>query len=298
MRFAIWPNTRQPWDDVLATARHAEQTGWDGVWLADHLHPMGDPGGPMLECLSLLAALAVTVPRVRIGSLVCGNTYRHPAVLTKQAATIDVLSGGRLVFGLGAGWQEDEHVSYGIPLPPVKERLDRFEEACRMVKELTTQDRSTFEGDHYRLSDAPLEPKPVQRPLPLLVGGGGEQRTLRIAARYADEWNCWGTPESMAHKLAVLDGRCAEIGRDPSTIARSTQALVVMSDDAAVLAEARASEAPGPPRIVGTPDEIAETIAAYAEIGIDEFILPDFNLAPAGPDRWAFMNRFLETVRT
>ena len=135
MRLSIWPNAAATWESLLATATHAEQTGWDGVWMADHFMPAsGDPQGPINEALAYVAGLAAAVPRLRLGTLVCGNTYRHPAVLAKQAATIDNISGGRLILGLGAGWQEREHAAYGIPFHTVKERLDRFEEACQLVQ--------------------------------------------------------------------------------------------------------------------------------------------------------------------
>ena len=213
MRLSIWPASAATWDVAVATATHAERTGWDGVWIADHFMPgMGDAQGPINEALAYIAALAAVVPRLRLGTLVCGNTYRHPAVLTKQAATIDNISGGRLVLGLGAGWQEREHTAYGIPFFTVKQRLDMFEEACQVVKALTTEDLADFEGHYYQLHDTPLRPRPIQRPLPLLVGGGGEKRTLRIAAQYADEWNCWGTPDMLSHKMAVLDRHCEDVG--------------------------------------------------------------------------------------
>ena len=235
MQFAVWPGTQQAWSDILEVARHAELTGWDRVYVADHfMSNDDDASGPMLECWAVVTALAAAVPRVGIGTLVCGNTYRHPAVLAKQASSADVVSGGRIVLGLGAGWQQNEHDRYGIELPPVRERLDRFAEACAIVRSLTTQERTTFHGEHYALTDAPLEPKPVG-PLPLLVGGGGEKRTLRIAAEHAQEWNAWSTPDVFAHKSAVLDRHCADVGRDPAEIRRSTQALLFLSDDEAWL---------------------------------------------------------------
>ena len=283
MRFSVWPNPQQPWQDILDVGRHAESTGWDGIWFADHFMPMADvePGkpalDPTLECWAVLAALAVAVPRVRIGSLVCGNTYRHPAVLAKQAAAVDVISGGRLVLGLGAGWQENEHEAYGIEFSTVKGRLDRLEEACQVVRSLLSEERTTFEGEHYRLGEAPAEPKPVQQPLPLLIGGGGEQRTLRIAARYADEWNVWGTPDVLRQKIGVLEQRCAEIGRDATEIRRSAQGLLFLSTDESFVAKMRERDL-GRASIVGTPAEVQEIVGAYVEAGVDELIIPDFTL--------------------
>jgi F420-dependent oxidoreductase-like protein len=296
LRLSIWPNAAQPWEGVLATARHAEDTGWDGVWVADHFMPsIGDDGGPTNEVWAFLAGLATATERVRIGPLVCGNTYRHPAVLAKQAASVDVMSGGRLVLGLGAGWQENEHAAYGIGLPPVKERLDRLEEACEVVKLLTTQERSDFSGRHYSLADAPLSPKPLQDPLPLLVGGGGEKRTMRIAARFADEWNVWGTPETMAHKCRVLDRHCEDLGRDPSTIRRSCQALVFLSDDESFLESMRQAEMPMA-TMIGTPSEVTDILGAYLDAGVDELIVPDFTLPPPGEQRWEVMGRLQEAA--
>jgi F420-dependent oxidoreductase-like protein len=294
MRFSFWPNAAQTWPDILASALHAEQTGWDGVWVADHFLPsIGPDDGPTHECWALLAALAVSVPRVRIGSLVTGNTYRHPAILANQAASVDLISGGRLVLGLGAGWQENEHVAYGIPLPSPRPRLDMLEEACVIVKGLTTQPRTDFDGEYFELENAPLEPKPMQRPLPLLVGGGGEKRTMRIAARYADEWNVWGSAELLAHKGTVLEKHCEDLGRDPKEIRRSCQALLFMSDDDDFLTRMREADIPRP-TVIGTPAEVTEMLGAYKEAGVDEFIVPDFTLPPVGEKRWELMDRFID----
>ncbi|MDZ7733724.1 MAG: TIGR03560 family F420-dependent LLM class oxidoreductase [Acidimicrobiia bacterium] len=193
MRFSYWANSEQPWASILETAQHVEAAGWDGIYVADHfMSGFGDETAPHLECWSMLAGLAAAVPRLRLGPLVTSNTYRHPAVLANIASTVDAISGGRVVLGLGAGWQENEHRAYGIDLPPVGERFDRLEEACEIVTRLLRDERTTFEGEHYTLRDAPLAPKPTD--MPLLIGGGGEKRTLRIAARYADEWNVWEAP--------------------------------------------------------------------------------------------------------
>ncbi|MET0627343.1 MAG: TIGR03560 family F420-dependent LLM class oxidoreductase [Acidimicrobiia bacterium] len=298
MQLSIWPNTGNSWEVVHALASHAEATGWDGVWIADHFMPaFGGPNDPTNECFALVAALAAAVPRVRIGTLVCGNTYRNPAVLAKQAATVDVISGGRFVLGLGAGWQESEHTAYGIPFPTVTQRLDMLDEACQIVKALTTSEVTSFDGRHYQLHDAPLSPKPIQEPMPLLVGGAGERRTLRIAAQYADEWNCWGTPEVLAHKNAVLDRYCSEIGRDPSTIKRSTQALVHLSEDTRVLDEL--GGAPQTlPVLIGTSEELADRFREYAAAGVDEFVVSDRSLGDDVGARIDTMDRIVAVART
>ena len=293
MRFSFWPTTGQAWSEILDVSLYAERTGWDGIWVADHFMPLaGNLDDPMHECWSVLAALAAVVPRVRVGALVAGNTYRHPAVLAKQAVTIDHVSNGRLVLGIGAGWQENEH-AYGIELPSVKDRLDRLEEACKVITGLLNQDRTTFDGTYYHLTDAPLSPKAATGKLPLLVGGGGEKRTMRIAAQYADEWNVWGDPALLAAKGAVLDRHCEDLGRDPSTIKRSANALLFLSEDESSSREpGRARDVPS---IIGTPAEVVEIAAAYQAQRVDELIIPDFNLRDPSRKRET-MDLFMEQV--
>ncbi|PFG72834.1 TIGR03560 family F420-dependent LLM class oxidoreductase [Tepidiforma thermophila] len=296
MKFAVWPSMNDPWAETLAIARHAEATGWDGVYYADHFMPNDtDLSAPVGECWTTLAALAAAVPRIRIGPLVTGNTYRHPAVLAKMAATVDIISGGRLVLGLGAGWQENEHRAYGIEFSTVGGRLSRLEEACHIITSLFANRRTTFAGRYYQLTDAPLEPKPVQSPVPLLIGGGGEQRTLRIAARYANEWNVWGTPEVLARKGQILDRYCEELGRDPRTIRRSAQALLVMTDDRSLIERVRAS---GRPVLGGTGPELRALVEQYAEAGVNELIIPGFSIGRTLEEKLATLDRFNEQVIT
>jgi alkanesulfonate monooxygenase SsuD/methylene tetrahydromethanopterin reductase-like flavin-dependent oxidoreductase (luciferase family) len=297
MRFSVWPNLQQPVDDVVAIARHAEATGWDGVWVADHF--MGDGGAfgpvetPTLEATAVLGALAVATERVRIGSLVLGSTYRHPAVVANWAATVDHLSGGRLVLGLGAGWQLNEHDQYGIELPDVGDRVGRFEEVCSVVRRLLTEERTTLEGRWFQLRDAVCEPKPVG-PLPFLVGGKGD-RMLGIAGRHADEWNMWALPEVHAERAAVLDRACEAAGRDPGDVRRSTQALVVLTDDEA--AATRFVEAVAPrAAFAGTAERFAELVGAWAEVGVDEVIVPDFAMGSADRTRDA-LDAIIEVLR-
>jgi F420-dependent oxidoreductase-like protein len=293
MRFSFWPGPNNSWEDVLFLSQHAERTGWDRIWFADHFMPnAADVSGPTLECWTVLTALAALVPRVRIGPLVVGNTYRHPAVLAKMAANVDIISGGRLVLGLGAGWQENEHAAYGIPFYTVGQRLRRLEEACELITRLLSEPRTTFEGRYYQLTEAPLEPKPIQRPVPILIGGGGEQMTLRIAARYANEWNTWGSPGHLAQKIGVLEQRCEEIGRDPREIERSANALLVLTEDKAVLERVKGS---GRPVIGGGVGEVTEIIGAYREAGVDEVIIPDFNLG-SRERKVEAMDRFITEV--
>ncbi len=295
MRFSVWPAPTQGFAEVQQIAHHAEATGWDGLWYADHFMPDGDDtSAPWPESWTTLAALAASVPRVRLGTLVSGNTYRHPAVLAKMAATVDHISGGRAVLGLGAGWQENEHRQYGVPFYTVPERLARLDEACQVIKRLYAETSASFDGKHYQLEAASLEPKPLQDPLPLLVGGGGEKVTLRITAKWADEWNVWGDVEKLRQKMAILDRHCEEVGRDPAAIQRSAVALLFLSDDADFVANMRGRDI-GRPTIVGNADEVREIVAAYREAGVDELIVPDFTLGPM-PAKLATLDRFIEEV--
>lgn len=295
MRFSYWANSEQPMEQILASARHAEATDWDGFWFADHFFSSyGDPLAAWRECWTTLTAVAATVPRLRIGSLVSSNTYRHPALTAKIATTLDEVSAGRVVLGVGAGWQENEHRAYGLHFGTAGERLDRLEEACEVLVSLLREQRTTFSGKHYELADAPMEPKGAHGAIPLLIGGGGERRTLRIVARFANEWNIWGTPDTLAAKSALLDQRCEEIGRDPSTIARSAVALLFLNDDEAALAPLREMTLPRPALVV-TPTQLVEYVAAYREAGVGELIVPDFNL-PDPNQRHEIMDQFQRAV--
>jgi alkanesulfonate monooxygenase SsuD/methylene tetrahydromethanopterin reductase-like flavin-dependent oxidoreductase (luciferase family) len=276
MRFSFWISTQHTWDETLDLAVHAEATGWDGLWVADHFMPNDDTAldQPMHEALGLLGALAAAVPRVRLGSLVLGNTYRHPAVVAKTAATIDQISGGRFVLGVGAGWQQNEHERYGIALGGVKERIDWFEEACEVMVSLRDNPRTTVAGERYQLTDAPMEPK-ATGPLPLLIGASGQQRMARIVARYADEWNTWSTPSLWKEKRVGFDRALDEAGRDRAGLYRSTQALVFLGPDGAKTADDFAAIRPA---IGGTSDQLVATIGEWAEAGLDELIIPSFTL--------------------
>jgi len=297
MRFSLWANLNQPWADVVDGARHAEDTGWDGVYVADHF--MGDADGPFpvdipnLEATAALAGLAALTERVRLASLVLGITYRHPAVLANWAITTDHISDGRLLLGVGAGWQENEHEQYGIPLGPPGERIARFDEAVRVLRGLLHEPTTTAEGEHYTVREAIAEPKPVQDHLPLLIGAKGD-RMLGLVARHADEWNMWSAPDELAERRAVLDRHCADIGRDPSEIRTSTQALFFVLDDDAKADDLAARVAPRP-AAAGTPERIADTVAAWREAGADEVIVPDFTLG-TGQRRADALDTLMEHV--
>lgn len=298
MRFSVWPSFERPWDELVAFARHVEQQGWDGLWYADHYMPNTPDGAPAdgyaLECWSVLAGLAAAVPRLRLGSLVSPTTVHHPALLANRAATIDQMSGGRLVLGIGAGWQVNEHAAYGFELFEPKDRVDRFAEAIEIVRRLLRDERTTLEGRHFRVVDAPCDPKPVQDPLPILVGTGSP-RMMRLTARFADEWNTWGTPAGVRDRMAALDAACEAEGRDPATVARCAQALVFLSDDESFLEKVRAN-APADRSIIGTPAQLAEVVADYAAAGLDELIVPDFTMGSTPETRRDAFDRFLAEV--
>jgi F420-dependent oxidoreductase-like protein len=234
MRYGLKLSQNATIDRLRAVWRVADEAGFDHCWCMDHLATLGArEDGPIFEAWTLLAGMAVATSRTRIGCMVTGNTYRHPAVLAKAAVTVDHLSGGRLEFGLGAGWAENEHTMLGLPFGTRVDRANRLEEACQVIQSLWTEQRTSFDGEHYKLTGAIAEPKPVQQPHPpIWIGGSGRQRTLRITARYADVWNAaGGSPEEVAEVSAVLDRRCAEIGRDPAQVRRSVQVRVAAAND-------------------------------------------------------------------
>jgi probable F420-dependent oxidoreductase len=297
MRFAVWPNAAQPWSDIVEVARHAEATGWDGVYIADHF--MGDnerAGGtvsPTFEATALLAALAEATDRVRLGSLVFGITYRHPAVLANWAKTVDHISSGRLLLGVGAGWQLNEHEQYGIELGPPKVRIDRFVEALDVLTGLLRSPVANVRGSYYTLTDAVMEPKPVQDPLPILIGGKGD-RMMRVVARYADEWNMWSDPATFKERSGALDAACAAVGRDPAAIARSTQALFFIGDDLAKI-EGLIERVKPRPAIGGPAERLAEAVQAWQDVGVDEVIVPDFTLGK-GAQKLEALDLIIEQV--
>lgn len=295
MRFSFWPTPSLPYSETLNLVSHAEKTGWDGIWLADHFMPNAeDTSTPWPEAWTTLSALGAVVPRVRLGTLVTGNTYRHPAVLAKMAATVDHICNGRVVLGIGSGWQENEHQQYGIEFDTVSGRLARLDEACQVIQALFTETKANFSGEYYSLDNASLEPKPVQSPLPLLIGGGGEKVTLKITARYANEWNVWGDPAILRHKMSILDQHCADLGRDPGEIHRTAVALLFMSDDTEFLEKMRNANI-GQPHNIGTPEELRGIVADYEAAGVGELIVPDFTMGTT-EQKIATMDRFIQEV--
>lgn len=224
MRFGLdVAQQRMPWDEIVSRVRFAEDLGFDGAWGFDHFQPMyGEGPGETFEGMTTLAALAGSTSRIRLGLLVTGVTYRHPSVLAAQALTIDHASHGRLELSLGAAWFDVEHHALGIPFPPTAERFDLLEDALEIVTRLFSGERVSYDGRIVSLSDAQLRPLPVQQPHPpLWVGGNGPRRTLPIAARYADVWHGFGTPNSLREPMDRLDRLAEEAGRDPRSIQRA-----------------------------------------------------------------------------
>jgi len=299
MRFSVWPSFLRPWAEVVETARRVEAQGWDGLWFADHYMadtPDGSaPTGPGLECWSTLAALAAAVPRLALGSLVSPSTVHHPAVLANRIATVDEVSGGRVVAGIGAGWQVNEHRAYGIDLPPPGPRVDRFAEFVQVLRGLLRDERTTFAGRYFTVTDAPCEPKGAERPIPIMVGTGSP-RMLQITAQWADAWNVWGTPERYLDRSRALDAACEAIGRDPATVRRTAQGLFFLVEDRAT-ADLIRSRAPADRAVIGGPAELLDRVGAYAEAGLDELIVSDFTLGRSPQERRdAYDRLFAEVV--
>ena len=298
MKFSVWPNSSRPWDEVRSLVTRLESQGWDGIWYADHYMPNTDDGttvgGDFHECFTMLTALAAVTSRVRLGSLVSPTTVHHPAVLANRAASIDRISAGRFVLGLGAGWQVNEHRAYGIELFDAKDRVDRFEEAIEIIVKLLSKDRVTFAGRHFSITDAPCEPKPVQTPLPILVGTGGP-RMLKLTARWASEWNTWGSPESAGAVLKNLERACESVGRDPATVHKTVQALVFLVDDEKKGDDIRAAM-PADRTVVGTVTQLQDVVSRYHEAGFDEVCVPDFTVGATAKERSDTLARYFDEV--
>src|SRR5256714_2439915 len=222
-------------DHVVEQARAAEAAGFDLVTVMDHFYQIrgvGPETAPMMEAYTTLSALATKTSRVKLGTLVTGVTYRNPALLAKQVTTLDVISKGRAILGIGAAWNESEHMGYGIEFPPIGQRMDRLDEALTIAKLMFTEERPSFSGKHYRIDRALNSPRPIQAGGPeILVGGGGERRTLRIVARHADMSHWWGSLDELKHKSEGLDRHCEAEGRDPSTIQRTIGSPVVLVEN-------------------------------------------------------------------
>jgi F420-dependent oxidoreductase-like protein len=282
LRFSV--QTPVEGTSFAALARHwqrAEALGYDAAWLDDHFYGVATPRSvDSLECWTLMAALARETSRLRFGTLVLCNSYRHPPLLAKMAATLDQVSDGRLEFGLGAGWYEGEYVAYGYPFPAIGTRLAQLEEALQICVAMWTEERASFTGRHYRVEEAWCNPKPVQRPRPpIMIGGGGERVLLRLVAQYADCWNFGGSAADFRHKLAVLERHCAAVGRDPASIEKSWFGNILIEPDQTRLDARLAKRAArghddgyGLNAIVGTPEQIVARLREYIALGVTHFI--------------------------
>jgi F420-dependent oxidoreductase-like protein len=285
LRFGVHAGQQHAtFEEYAEVWRLAEEAGLDWASVFDHFLPIqSDPTGPCFEGFTLLAAMAAHTSRLRCGVIVTGVTYRNPAILAKMATTIDHVSGGRMELGLGAAWYEDEHRQYGVPFPRIGERMDMLDDACRIVRALWTQERATVEGKHFSVRDALAEPKPIQDPMPLLIGGSGEKRTLRIVAEHATGWNTFhGDVSEYQHKLDVLGRHCADVGRDPAEIRKQVVLRAILGATEAE-AQDRAREradaagvdvvAMTEGMIVGTAEQCAERLEPHRALGVRDFLL-------------------------
>jgi F420-dependent oxidoreductase-like protein len=270
---------------IAGIAETAERSGFDSVWVMDHFYQIGMVGpetDPMLEAYTLLGGLAARTSKASLGTMVTGVTYRNPALLAKEVTTLDIVSSGRAILGVGAAWNDSEHRGFGFEFPPVKERMDRLEEALQICRGMFTQERATFDGRYYRVTDALNNPRPI-RPdgIPILIGGGGEKRTLRLVAQYADACNFFGHLDEIRHKVQVLERHCEDVGRDPAEITKTRLGGLVIANTSsdAVTKGAWVREQRGIPQeryddyfVAGGPDEVLEQVHAYLEAGLDGLI--------------------------
>lgn len=274
-------------DRLVEIARTAERSGFDSLFVMDHLHQIPGVGPPtnwMLEGNTILAALAARTERLNLGLLVGGVTYRNPALHAKITTTLDVVSGGRAIHSLGAAWFEDEHRAYGFAFPPLRERFERLEEALRIARLMFTEEAPSFQGRHYRIESVLNNPRPLRGDVPILVGGSGERKTLRLVARYADACNLFGDAARVRHLLGVLADHCDAVGRDPAEITKTrlgTLAIAPTHEAAAAAFAAWTDRASLPEErrrmlaTVGDPDEVAEQAQALLDAGLEGLI---FNL--------------------
>ncbi|MFZ4812027.1 MAG: LLM class flavin-dependent oxidoreductase [Ilumatobacteraceae bacterium] len=285
MDISLWPSNERPWDELLGLAQWAEASGLHSLWYADHFMPNTPDDAPSdglaLECWTVLAAVGALVPRITLTSMVSPVTIHHPVVLAKRVATVDHITGGRAVLGIGAGWQVNEHTTYGFELPAPGERVTRFERAITTIHDLLH-------------GAGPFSPRPAS--LPILVGTGAP-RMLRITAKWADIWNVWGDPDTVAERTATFLQACDAVERDPSEVRRCAQALVFLTDSDEARDRLRAN-APAGRSLVGGASELVDLIGRYAEQGVDELAIPDFTLGRTADDRAATLQRLRDEVLT
>ncbi len=282
-------------NEVLDLAKMADDDGWYCFWYADHyMENTGDESmkpGPVHECWTVLPAVAAVTQRVRLGPLVSPTSVHHPALLANRAGTLDQLSNGRFVLGLGAGWQINEHAAYGIELEAPGTRVSRFEESIQIIKSLLANDHTTFKGNFYEFTDAPCEPKPLQSPLPIAVGTGSP-RMLKITARHATDWNTWGAPELAAERHADFVGACESVGVDATAKHTSVQAMFFLDGDVAKIAASPVASR----SLAGSNEQIIDALSQYAAIGFREVIVPDFTLGGTAEERLDAYARFRDDI--
>jgi len=257
VRFGIVTDQNLPWAVLVERWRLFESLGFESAWDCDHFIQPSRPTGPYFEAWTLLAGLAAVTSRIRIGVLVSSNTFRHPALLAKEAMTVDHISNGRLDVGFGAGWYEPEHPMFGLDFPEPRERVERFKEAVQILDATMRNDTTSYEGTFYQLKEATMRPRPVQQPRPPFVLAASKPKMLRIVAEYADTWNSFGTVEEMRARNATLDAHCQAIGRDPKTIVRSLYGWAAMMPS-------------DPWQSVGA---FQDMVGRYAEAGVNEFLI-------------------------
>jgi F420-dependent oxidoreductase-like protein len=269
------------WNTAVDIALLAEELGFHSIWLYDHFHNVPRPAHEaVFECWTTMAAISQRTSRIRLGQMVGCNSYRSPALLAKITSTIDVISGGRLDWGIGAGWYENEYRGYGFEFPKPKDRIGMLKESVEIVKSMWTNVETTYDGKYYKLVRANCDPKPLQQPRPpIWIGGGGEQLTLRVVAEHADCSNFGGKPEEWARKREILKGHCAAVGRDeaeirktwsPEIFIRSTEKEVMAREKGGLWGEPVESWRAG--NLVGTPEQVSEKIATYVKLGCTGFI--------------------------
>src|SRR5215469_21231 len=278
MNLAAVRDPVEAFETMMNVAKAADETGYESVWMVDHFHTVPYPSQEVtFECWMSLAALARATKRVRVGQIVTCNSYRNPALLAKMASTLDVLSHGRLNFGIGAGWYEHEYRAYGYPFPRSPERLRQLREALQVILAMWRSEEATFEGTYYQLRGAINQPKGVQKPhIPILVGGSGEKVTLKLVAQYGDACNVSGDLKTLEHKFAVLKQHCESVGRDDESIYRTTSAFCAIADSEAE-AMALVPEIYKPElnetSLVGSPETIRQRINAMEALGVQEIIM-------------------------
>jgi F420-dependent oxidoreductase-like protein len=278
-------------DRITEIAQAAESSGFDSFWVMDHYHQIrniGPASDPMLEAYTLLGAVAARTSRVKLGAMVTGVTYRNPAFLAKVVTTLDVISSGRAILGIGAAWNDEESIAYGYDWPSTAERFERLEDTLQICRLMFTQPRSTFHGKRHHIEDAYNIPQPVQPGGPkILIGGGGEKKTLRLVAQYADMWNGFGDPDTIRHKIQVLGEHCADVGRDPSEITKTrlgTLFVASTEDEAATRREEFKARRGiddsmlAATFICGLADQVGDAVQAFIDAGLDGLI---FNM-PSG----------------